>query len=492
MRPTRRWWTLVGVGVVLLVLAVLGEEPLLLIGASVIGGFCLVAAVHAVSAFTTTASRIAAHVNATPQRVPVSGDTSVSLSVSVDGPLTHSVRATCEFPGSVECETVTLELEPGETEARKLVSPSFPVAGRFEFPRLSYAFESPGNFFVEHIPVDESTTVTAEAHSTGDVHIGAGGSPLQRLFGGHQSEFKGVRGDELSSIRQYEPGDSVRLIDWKATARLDEPHIREYESEIEQTTRLVIDAREHLKRGAPGRTKLDYIREVALSILWGAERARDPLGLTLLDDTGVRVATESASTNHHYQRIRETLLELGGEQDEARTRAATPAEIGPAEALTTYRALAARQDDTTPFVATLRMFFERTESYVAKLSEDPLFDATRRHEDESSTGAWTAILTDDSDRGRLVQTMKLATRGDRRATAFVTPSFLFEEHDVADFEGAYQQLVAFEEFRQELQRLPRATAYEVAPDERFRAVLTHGRDRATRRRPSSSPQSSQP
>lgn len=481
MRPTRRWWTLVGVGVVLLVVAILGEQPLPLVGAAVIGGYCLVAASRAVAAFTTTHEAIDVEVETVPQRVPVGGDTTLTVTVSAAAPLSHPVTVDCTFPPSVDSDPVRLTLTPGETRARERCSPSFPVAGRFEFPTLSLEYESPDGLFVETVPVDESVTLSAEAHGTGDVHVGAGGTPIRGLFGSHTGDTTGVRGDDLASIRQYQPGDSVRRVDWKTTARLDEPHVREYEVEYEQATRIVIDARAPLTAGTPGRTKLDYLREVALGVLRSAEAGDDPLALTVVDETGIRVATESASTDDQYRRIRETLLGLGQERPETTTtRPTSGGTTGPADAHRSLQVLTSRRDDSA-FATTLTPFFERTGSYVARLSEDALFEAVRRHTREASRGTWTVLLTDDSAASRLLEATKLATRGNGRATVFVTPSVLFERHDVVDLETAYQGLVEFEEFRRRLERLPRAAAYEVAPDDRLRAVLAQGADRARRR-----------
>ena len=62
------------------------------------------------------------------------------------------------------------------------------------------------------------------------------------LFGGeYHSTFKG-QGMEFDEVREYQPGDDVRMIDWNVTARTGFPHIKRYKEERELTVMLVVDA----------------------------------------------------------------------------------------------------------------------------------------------------------------------------------------------------------------------------------------------------------
>jgi len=60
------------------------------------------------------------------------------------------------------------------------------------------------------------------------------------FLGEYHSVFRG-RGIEFSEVRQYEPGDDVRLIDWNVTARMGTPYIKKYIEERELTVMLVVD-----------------------------------------------------------------------------------------------------------------------------------------------------------------------------------------------------------------------------------------------------------
>jgi uncharacterized protein (DUF58 family) len=483
MRPTRRWWALAGTAVVLLGVALLGERLLPLVGAVSLGAFCLVAAARAASTFAATHGGLAVGVRALPARAVAGGDTTLSIELSLDRPATHSVVLDCGFPVGVSGESITLAVDAGESSAREFVAATFPVAGQFDLPDLEYTFISRDGLFTQRVPVDddERVTVTVEAYGTGDIHIGTGGTAVSTAFGGHRSEDHASRGDDLSSIREYTTSDPASRIDWNATARLDDPHVREYEASHEQDTRLVVDGRGRLTDSEAGRRKIDFLREVGLSVLGSAERADDPLALTVIDDEGVRTATRFAGTTDHYRRIRGELLDLGAETSPAPAVASPPERVTTTdEAWTTFARLRTRPDGDTAFTATLRPFFRRTDSYVERAADDPLVVAVRRHAREGSLGTLTVVLTDDADRGRLREAMKLATRNDGLATAFVAPDVLFEAGGIDDLESAYRRFAEFEEFRRTLERLPRVSAYEVGPDDRLRALFARrpGRSRS--------------
>ncbi|NIQ04141.1 MAG: DUF58 domain-containing protein, partial [Nitrospinaceae bacterium] len=60
------------------------------------------------------------------------------------------------------------------------------------------------------------------------------------MAGEYVSAFKG-RGMEFSEVREYQPGDDVRLIDWNVTARMGQPFVKEFKEERELTLMLIVD-----------------------------------------------------------------------------------------------------------------------------------------------------------------------------------------------------------------------------------------------------------
>ncbi len=89
-------------------------------------------------------------------------------------------------------------------------------------------------------------------------------------------------GQEFASLRPYAPGDDIRAVDWKATARRGSPIVRETEPERNQILWLLLDCGRHLSARLPdGRTKLDCAVDAALALARAAARRGDQVGALL-------------------------------------------------------------------------------------------------------------------------------------------------------------------------------------------------------------------
>src|SRR5512138_1557197 len=77
-----------------------------------------------------------------------------------------------------------------------------------------------------------------------------------QLAGAYHSVFKG-RGMAFSEVRQYQPGDDIRLIDWNVTARSGEPHVKLFVEEREITVMLLVDVSASQEFGSGRRSKLE-------------------------------------------------------------------------------------------------------------------------------------------------------------------------------------------------------------------------------------------
>jgi len=92
-------------------------------------------------------------------------------------------------------------------------------------------------------------------------------------------------GTELAQIRPYQPGDDVRTIDWKVTARTGEPHVRLHVAERALTTWFVLDRSASMAFGTQDRTKAEIADGVVLALSWAATSGADRAGLIALDET---------------------------------------------------------------------------------------------------------------------------------------------------------------------------------------------------------------
>jgi uncharacterized protein (DUF58 family) len=98
------------------------------------------------------------------------------------------------------------------------------------------------------------------------------------LAGEHRSASLGIA-MELAQVRPYQPGDDVRLIDWNATARMNEPHVRLHVAERALTTWLVFDGSPSMGFGTALRRKADVAEGVVLAVGHVASRRGNRLGL---------------------------------------------------------------------------------------------------------------------------------------------------------------------------------------------------------------------
>src|SRR5688572_2061166 len=104
-----------------------------------------------------------------------------------------------------------------------------------------------------------------------------------QLAGQYQSVFKG-RGMAFSEVRQYLPGDDVRLIDWNVSARMNEPYVKLFVEEREMTVMLLIDMSASGLFGSIAQSKRDVAAEVAALVAFSAIKNNDRVGLIIFTD----------------------------------------------------------------------------------------------------------------------------------------------------------------------------------------------------------------
>src|SRR5579872_6742023 len=123
--------------------------------------------------------------------------------------------------------------------------------------------------------------LTAESLRALELSIGRRVDGL--LAGDYRSAFAGV-GSELWQVRQYEPGDDVRRIEWNVTARTGQTHVRVELAERVLVTWLVLDASASMAFGTGDRRKADVAEGVALAVGYAATRRGNRLGTISFGD----------------------------------------------------------------------------------------------------------------------------------------------------------------------------------------------------------------
>lgn len=130
---------------------------------------------------------------------------------------------------------------------------------------------------------------------------------VQTTFAGaYQSVYKG-RGLSFAAVRPYEPGDDVRLIDWKVTARTGNPHIKQHIEERELTLMLVIDGSASVLFGTQDRQKRDFAAELGSVLAFSATSNQDKAGLLIFSDR-IEHYILPQKGRHHIQRLIRDLL----------------------------------------------------------------------------------------------------------------------------------------------------------------------------------------
>jgi len=127
------------------------------------------------------------------------------------------------------------------------------------------------------------------------------------LFSGeYQSVFKG-QGMEFAEVREYQPGDDVRNIEWNVTARMGHPYIKKYVEERELTVLLAVDLSGSEQFGTRGRFKAELATEIAAVLALSAVRNNDRVGLLVFSDHVEHFVPPRKGRRHVLRLIRDLL-----------------------------------------------------------------------------------------------------------------------------------------------------------------------------------------
>ena len=128
----------------------------------------------------------------------------------------------------------------------------------------------------------------------------------ESLAGSYHSVFKG-RGVEFAEVREYEPGDDVRTIDWNVSAKMGHPFVKKFTEERELTVMLVVDASASGRFGTRASTKLETAAEIAALLAFSAIRNNDRVGLLLFTDRVERFVPPRKGRQHGLRVLRELM-----------------------------------------------------------------------------------------------------------------------------------------------------------------------------------------
>ena len=127
-----------------------------------------------------------------------------------------------------------------------------------------------------------------------------------RMAGQYHSVFKG-RGIAFSEVRQYIPGDDIRLIDSNVTARMNDVYVKLFTEEREMTVLLLVDMSASGRFGSRVRQKRDLAAELAAVLAFSAIRNNDRVGLIIFTDEVEKFVPPKKGKTHVLRVVSEIL-----------------------------------------------------------------------------------------------------------------------------------------------------------------------------------------
>ena len=124
--------------------------------------------------------------------------------------------------------------------------------------------------------------------------------------GKYQSVFKGA-GMEFDEVRNYNPGDEIRSIDWNVTARMGHPFVKKFVEERELTIMILLDVSMSKKYGTIGNLKSEIAAEICSVIAFSATQNNDKVGMITFTDKVERFIPPRKGLRHVLRVIREGL-----------------------------------------------------------------------------------------------------------------------------------------------------------------------------------------
>ena len=124
------------------------------------------------------------------------------------------------------------------------------------------------------------------------------------LSGRYASRLRG-RGLNFEELRRYHPGDDIRTMDWKVTARTRTPHVRVYTEEKDRAVLLLVDQRQNMFFGSRDRLKSVTAAELAALAAWRALDVGDRVGAIVFSDTEIKEV--------RARRSRQNVMQILGE-----------------------------------------------------------------------------------------------------------------------------------------------------------------------------------
>ncbi len=169
----------------------------------------------------------------------------------------------------------------GSAELRYKVAPTSIGSNAFGPLRL-VTRDIAGLFFYERSVTEAVPSVVEVTPAGRALERGVLSAVALSTYGGSITSRTKGEGLEFADIRQYEPGDPYKRIEWHSTAKTNRLMVRELYAETQLNVMVLLDSTESMAYGEAGRTKLDYAARAVASLVAYLSRRGDFLGLTVM------------------------------------------------------------------------------------------------------------------------------------------------------------------------------------------------------------------
>jgi len=472
MRTSGRFWAL-------------ATLPVFLIGwAFVVGSIRLVVAAGGVCAWLLTHKyAFRNHVRRASEAVSVTQEisasdvvagavTSFELSVTMSAPVNTRLAVVPDQSVPTEPDVRSIRMEPRQEESTVVTDLTVPLLGRFEFGTPTVVVSDRLGLFEHRFGADSTAELRVTPERADDKRITAGGRRV--AANPSESDITHTGSDPREyRTREYVPGDKIRTVDWKATARRGETHVREFTATTERTVNLFVDHRATMA-GGTSTTKLDVARELAVAMVEQTRVRSDPLGCYTVGSDGITELFKPRVSLEHFERVSGHLDALTATEPETGSEDWTvpgwPDRIderfGPQDGPDSARARTLRDrltSDDSAMGRRLGPFFEQREAVVDTRSDQHLFTTVESERGGSRGTNWTTIVTDDSRRGELAEAVKVASRDSSRVLVFLLPTVLYEPGGLDGIDAGYDRYADYERYHSELTELENVSVIEVGP-----------------------------
>jgi len=304
-------------------------------------------------------------------------------------------------------------------------------------------------------------------------------TPLEALY----RERGASAGLELSHLRPFVVGDSLKNIHWKASARLNKLMTKEFFSEVEgaigsgTNVALVIDQSGTMGRGVPGATELDFAVNVAGTFVKLAVAKGSRIGLTTYNDTAVTTNLETGSSLSHVSSVVRSLNEIEPSAPSRRPR--RKLDVSGHDVIRIKKQFAATpdeaiDDDIRYFRHVISYMYAYSEGYVRTLKRSPAFRAVASAL-AHAYGQSTIVLVSDleTDLGPLTEGIRIATKRGAHVYVLALFSKVFEQFQDPLFalEDIYAAYDDFTMRARKLEQIAGVTVIEANSPETLQPVL---------------------